>query len=174
MNCKSCGNEINEDAAFCSKCGVPVEQPRIDTEIQTEPTEAQAEAVHPKISLWKICKYAILAIAIIIGIGRALDPYSNILYIDEMRESYKCAQEVILDNLSTTVAEFPPFEPDFVTQRAEKIEYEGEEYMVRTVTAYVEAENIFGAMMKCNYVVEIGLPVDRTVDNYIYTIIELN
>ena len=172
MNCKSCGNEINEDAAFCSKCGSPVEQPQIDTEIQTEPTESQAEAVRPNISLWKICKYAILAIAIIFGIGHALDPYSNIMYIDEMRESYKCAQEVILDNLTTTVVEFPPFEPDFVTQRGEKVEFEGEEYIVRTVSAYVEAENIFGTMTKHNFVVEIGLPVDPTVDNYIYTIIE--
>lgn len=171
MNCKSCGSELSDDAVFCSKCGTPVEQPAAVEDIPVDP---QAEAVHPKTSLWKIIRYVILAIAIIFGIGRALDPYSNIMYIDEMRESYKCAQEVILDNLSTTVAEFPPFEPDFVTQRAEKIEYEGEEYMVRTVTAYVEAENIFGAMMKCNYVVEIGLPVDRTVDNYIYTIIELN
>lgn len=174
MNCKSCGNEISEGAAFCSKCGTPIEQSTVDIEVQTEQTDTPAEAVRPKISLWKIIRYAILAIAIVFGIGRALDPYSNILHIDEMRESYKCAQEVILDNLSTTVAEFPPFEPDFVTQRAETVEYEGEEYMVRTVTAYVEAENIFGTMMKCNFVIEIGLPVDPSVDNYIYTIIELD
>lgn len=172
MNCKKCGYEMSEDAAFCSKCGTPIEQPTVEPEVLTEQTETQAKAIRPKISLWKVIRYAILAIAIIFGIGRMLDPYSNILGIEDMRESYECAQEVILDNLNTTVVKFPPFEPDFVTQRGETVEFEGEEYTVRTVTAYVEAENIFGTMTKHNFVVEIGLPVDPTIDNYIYTIIE--
>lgn len=119
--------------------------------------------------LWQ----GIKIILVIVAILYTMDPYRNIINIKDMRKAYSCAQEVISDDLLVKEYEFPRFEPEFVTQRTKTIEYEGVEYRVHTVSSYVYAENMFGVMMRTDYVVEIGFPTDSDVSGYYYEIISI-
>lgn len=119
--------------------------------------------------LWKV----ICAIIIILGLLYQMDPYHNIINIKNMRKAYSCAQEVISDNILVKEYEFPQFDPEFVTQRTNTIVHEGNEYRVHTVSSYVYAENVFGVMMRTDYIIEIGFPTDSDVDGYYYEIISI-
>lgn len=44
-------------------------------------------------------------------------------------------------------------------------------YEIYTVSAYVDANNAFGAKFRQYYTVEIGLPVDQSIDIFYYNII---
>ena len=84
------------------------------------------------------------------------------------------AQEVIQDELlSPNSAVFPKFEPEFVTQRTKTVVYEGVEYNVYTVTAYVDSDNAFGTSIRSSFVVEIGFPTERDDGVYYYNIVSL-
>ncbi|MGM9652285.1 MAG: zinc-ribbon domain-containing protein [Eubacteriales bacterium] len=164
MKCRYCGAEMEDAALFCEKCGTPSGKEK--AAVQKQP-----------VRFGKILKgllTLILGVLILWGVVYQLNPDNNILGIEDMRKSYEIAQQVILEELSTpSTAEFPKFDPEFVTQRAERIEYEGYEFRVRTVTAYVDYQNLFGASVRGRYQVLIGLPTSSTADVYYYEIVYL-
>ena len=122
----------------------------------------------------RIVRRAIYIIIMILGLLYTLDPYNNIIGIREMRKAYALSQEVILDELMTPrSAIFPKFKPEFVTQRTKIVSHEGIEYRVHTVSAYVDADNLFGVSVRQKYVVEIGFPEDSSVDGYYYRLISI-
>lgn len=101
----------------------------------------------------------------------SLNPDNNILHIGDMRKAYKYAKEVLEEEVLVTDHEFPKFESRFVNQRSKNVVYEGDDYRVYTVSAYVYEENVFGTRMKTRYVVEIGFPTDKDVDGIYYNVV---
>lgn len=174
MHCTSCGKELEPNCAFCSGCGSPVSD---ESEVPNETASESAESAGPEKKKPLIVKllYAIGAIILVLAFIKSLDPYGNILGVDTLREVYSCSQEVICDEvlLDPAGAEFPKFDPDYVTRSSEKLTYEGVEYYVYTVSAYVDSNNAFGARFRQKYTVEIGLPVDTSIDGYYYNIISV-
>ena len=63
--------------------------------------------------------------------------------------------------------------PDYVARSSEKVTFESVEYSIYTVSAYVDSNNAFGARFRQKYTVEIGLPVDTSIDGYYYNIISV-
>lgn len=173
MYCNYCGQPIEDDSAFCNKCGRPIGQPK-ETVLENMPqTQTQRTKKKPKKSLFGRLVKVVLAVIAVFAFLRSINPDNNILNIDSMREAYALSQEVIKEEILTPQsAEFPAFEPEFVTQRYEVITYEGIEFQVYTVTAYVECENAFGTMIRADYVVEIGFPSDSSIDSIYYNIVE--
>ena len=103
-----------------------------------------------------------------------LNPDNNILGIHGMRKAYASAQEVVQSELiSPNSAVFPTFEPEFVTQKTKKVTYEGVEYKVYTVTAYVDSHNAFGTLVRNSFEVEIGFSTGGDDDAYYYNIVSL-
>lgn len=171
MYCKFCGQQIEDDAAFCSKCGKSVNQ--AGETVQTEEPQPKSVKSKSKKSLFRRVLKALLVVVAVCAFLRSINPDNNILNIDTMREAYSYSQDVIRGEILTPqTAEFPKFEPEFVTQHYETITYEGIEYQVYTVTAYVDYENAFGTMIRLDYVVEIGFPSDSSVDSIFYNIVE--
>ena len=99
------------------------------------------------------------------------NPDNNILHIRDMRKAYKYATEVLEEEVLVTDHEFPKFESCFVNQKSKNVVFEGHDYRVYTVSAYVYDENVFGTRMKTRYVVEIGFPTDKNVDGIYYNIV---
>ena len=172
MFCRFCGKEVNADAAFCPACGKSlVEQPG-NVATPSEATSKQPRKTVNAFSLIKIVLYVIGAI-ILIKLGNwALNPDNDLMGIGNMREAYSLAQQVILDEIRTPAsAQFPDFEREFVTQTSEPLMYEGENFNVYTVTAYVDAENAFGTLVRHKYQVKIGLPESRDFDNFYHELV---
>ena len=172
MYCKSCGKEINSSSTFCSNCGSPINNEAEITNT-TNPMSDDSPIPKKKTSLFRKLIYVAIAIILVMAFIKSLDPYGNILNIDTMREAYSYSQEAICKDvlIDPTSSEFPKFEPDFVTQISEKHTYDGIEYDVYTVTAYVDSNNAFGAKFRMNYTVEIGFPVDSSIDSIYYNIV---
>lgn len=118
---------------------------------------------------------AIFVVIVVWAFIWELNPDNNIIGIDEMRESYKIAKEIIKDEdwMTSSPLKFPRFEPEFVTQRSKKIIYDGEEYAVRTVTSYVDCDNIFGVEVRNNYQINVGLPTNNNNPNIYYDIVSI-
>lgn len=162
IKCNHCGLELTDPTVPCPNCG-------------TLPTENaprnQKETLTPKKIIQTVITLAIL-VAIVCSMLHQCNPDNNILGIEDMRECYTYAQEVISEQLLyPPSAVFPDFEPEFVTQSSEKIIFDGEVYDVHTVTSYVDSQNMFGVMTRSNYQIRIGLPMENTVDGYYYEII---
>jgi len=175
MFCTSCGQELDANCTVCSNCNTPIP----NTSTPPEPNTSQNEgtpAHKKKKSPFRKLIYAVLAVIIILAFVKSLDPYRNILNVDTLREAYACSQEVICDDvlLDPSSAVFPKFEPDFVTQVSVPLTYEGMEFNLYTVTAYVDTNNAFGSTFRMDYTVEIAFPTDGDTENYIYNIISTN
>ncbi len=122
MVCKSCGAEMKEHAKYCESCGAPVQA--------NTPIIAEAKPQKKKRSILKTAGTILIAVILVMAFIRSLNPDNNILGIDNMREAYKLAQEVILDAdllYNTANVTFPEFEAGYVTQRSEPLTYDGEE-----------------------------------------------
>lgn len=163
MFCKHCGNELPNGSAFCTNCGA-------EASGHTSPANTPFKKISRAVSE---IFFTIVGLLIIAGVIYAANPDNKIVGIKDMRESYSCAKEVILDCIETpSTAKFPRFEPEFVTQNYETVIADGEEYRVRTVSAYVDADNWFGTRVRAYFVVKIGLPKNSSSDYYYYEIIE--
>lgn len=188
MFCEKCGAKITDGENFCTACGNPVSSSEYQ---RSEDNRAQEPAVDAaknnsvkspkkKSKLGIIIKVALILI-VIVGIIKGMNPFdpdNNIIGIGYMRECYKLSQEVIRDYIDTpNSAEFPKFNPNFVTQLTETVVYDETEYSVRTVSAYVDYDNMFGVSIRSKYVVEIGLPSGESYTNYedyIWNIVEFD
>lgn len=200
MYCKYCGKEISDSAAFCRYCGKEMQTSsrraadrntvdygaeRIRAERKTTDSEnhhssrsgggkyarqGEKKKQAPKISriVWRI----VWSVFLLCCALYTLNPDNNILGIHGMRKAYATAQEVVEAELpSPSSAVFPKFEPEFVTQRTKDVVYEGTEYTVYTVTAYVDSDNVFGALVRNKFVVEIGFPTEGDDGTYYYRIV---
>lgn len=166
IKCNHCGLELTDLTAPCPNCGT------LPTENAPPKTEKKLSKAEITIEIIKLIAKAGLIILVVWLALRKLNPDNNILGIADMRECYSYAKEVITEQLLTpSTAEFPDFEPEFVTQSSEKFEYDGYTYDVHTVTSYVDSQNIFGVMVRINYQVYIGLPMDSGNDSYYYEIV---
>lgn len=166
MVCKSCGAEMKEHAKYCENCGAPVQA-----------REAETKPQKKKRSMLKTAGTILLVIILAIAFIRSLNSDNDILGIDNMREAYKLAQEVVLNAdllYNTANVTFPEFEADYVTQRPEPLTYDGEEYQVYTVSSYVDHENLFGATLRSDYVIKIGLPTSGDSDLYYYEVVSFD
>lgn len=101
----------------------------------------------------------------------SLNPDNNLLNIHDMRKAYACSKEVITDCILTPTYKFPKFDADFVNQRPKKEVHDGVEYRVFTVSAYVDIANIFGTLVRSDYIVDIGFPTDQDIDGIYYEIV---
>ena len=118
-----------------------------------------------KPSYIKTVLYIIVGIIAVMAFVRSLNPDNNIIGIDGMREAYKVAEQVIEDEFTTKV-KFPKFKAEFIPQRYEKVTYNNEEYHLYTITSYFNVKNIFNADIRDEYVIKIGLPVNKDADYY--------
>jgi len=202
MYCKYCGKEISDNATFCRYCGKEMQttsrrtadRNTVDygtesmrTEYKTIDSEnryssrnggdkyacqEETKKQSPKVSqiVWQI----VWSVFLLCGMLYATNPDNNILGIHGMRKAYATAQEVVeAELLSPRSAVFPRFEPEFVTQGTKKVTYEGVEYEVYTVSAYVDAHNAFGTLVRYRFVVEVGFPTGVDHDGYYYNIVSL-
>lgn len=190
MFCHHYGKEIEDHARLCQHCGTPINEatsylPKVSHD-GCQPSgnkETQESSVPNKVVEGNVKKrhpirtvlYVILALILIpagfLQIKNMMDPYSNILGIEDMRKAYSYAKAVITEELTTPKsAEFPDFSPDYVSQRSEELEHEGLIFNVYTVSAYVDADNAFGTPIRGNFTVKIGLPEDKDSTQYYYEI----
>ena len=151
MFCTKCGSQIQEEEKVCPKCGTTVEVSSVETAPVSKPDEVPVQKTKSH-TLKTAIKVIFAIIVVVVAIKAYSDPYRNILNVDDMREAYELAQEVVLDNISTPKsAQFPPFAPEYVTQTPTYIEYNGEEFYLYTVSAYVDFENMFGVEVRADY-----------------------
>lgn len=201
MYCKYCGKEISDRAVFCRYCGKEVQTTsrrtvdRDAADSGMEGTQKRQQAGYSSSStsgrsgggkyarreekekqprkISRIVWRAVWIVFLIFCASYTLNPDNNILGIHGMRKAYSAAQEVIQEELlSPNSAVFPEFEPEFVTQRTKTVVYEGVEYKVYTVTAYVDSDNAFGASVRSKFVVEIGFSAEED-DSVYYNIVSL-
>lgn len=118
-----------------------------------------------KPSYIKTVLYIIVGIIAVMAFVRSLNPDNNIIGIDGMREAYKVAEQVIEDEFTTEV-KFPKFKAKFIPQRYEKFTYNDEEYHLYTIKSYFNVKNIFNTDIRDEYVIKIGLPVNKDADYY--------
>lgn len=188
MFCIHCGKEVEDHAKLCQYCGKPLNentsskpshagvQPGYNAEPQENSVpnavaEGSVKKRHPIRTILYVLLALILIPAGILQIKNMMDPYSNILGIEDMRKAYSYAKAVITEELTTPKsAEFPDFSPDFVSQRSEELEHEGILFNVYTVSAYVDADNAFGTPIRGNFTVKIGLPENKDSTQYYYEI----
>jgi len=177
MICQKCGNEIPGEAIFCPKCGEKANNTlnnSANNDLNLNKNEAAEEKSIGK-TLRLVGSIIVAVIIIFLLIKEYSDPYRNILNIDNMRDAYALAQEVIIENISTpSSAKFPDFTPDYVTQGTEHIEYDGQEFYVHTVSAYVDYQNLFGTEVRSNFVIKVGRPIGESSDNYYYEIVSID
>lgn len=202
MYCKYCGKEVSDRASFCRHCGKELQPAsrraaeRGSVDYESSSSEKEKSACHSQSSfssrsgsgkytrpkeketpfrkvsrfIWRI----VWIVLLICCASYTLNPDNNILGIHGMRKAYAAAQEVIqAELLSPSSAVFPEFEPEFVTQRTKIVTYEGKEYRVYTVAAYVDSHNAFGTLIRNEFVVEIGFPTEGDDDMYYYNILSL-
>lgn len=160
MFCSTCGHEIEKGSAFCGNCGHAVEQ-------------TQAPGVNPAVVIKKIpfrlIGYGIAAILVVLALVYSCNPDNNILGIESMREAYTDAKEVVTDHLLVpSTAEFPKFESEYVTRQRGEYTYDGIPCSVYTVTAYVEAQNVFGVATRSDFSVDIIFLEGREKGEYYY------
>ena len=106
MYCKFCGQQIEDDAAFCSKCGKSVNQ--AGETVQTEEPQPKSVKSKSKKSLFRRVLKALLVVVAVCAFLRSINPDNNILNIDTMREAYSYSQDVIRGEILTPqTAEFP-------------------------------------------------------------------
>lgn len=118
-----------------------------------------------KPSTIKIILYIFVGIIAVLAFIRSLNPDNNIIGIDGMREAYGVAKQVIQEEFTTDV-KFPKFKSEFIPNRYEKFTHESKEYHLYTVNSYFNVKNIFNTDVRDEYVIKIGLPVDKDGDYY--------
>lgn len=198
MFCKYCGYQISDAAVYCSHCGkkltgsvgnrernTQVEHSEETTpevgSVVTEPThKAEEKAYRGKYSSKKTqkktsriilrCIYVAFLICVTLYVS---NPDNNLLNIRDMRKAYTYSQEVVKEEFTTPNCEFPKFDADFVNQRSKLVEFEGDEYRVYTVTAYVYAETVFGTQLRWQYSVDIGFATESGNDDIYYNLLYL-
>lgn len=199
MFCKYCGYQISDSAVYCSHCGkklassvgnrerdIKVEHseetvPAVGSVVAESTRKAEEIAYRGKyfssektrkkaIRIILRCIYAAFLICICLYVS---NPDNNLLNIHDMRKAYTYSQEVVKEEFTTPNCEFPRFDADFVNQRSKLIEFEGDEYRVYTVTAYVYAETVFGTQLRWQYSVDIGFATENGNDDIYYNLIYL-
>lgn len=113
----------------------------------------------------KIILYIIIGIIAVAAFVKELNPDNNIIGIDGMREAYKVATQAIENEFSTEV-KFPKFKSEFIPNRYEDFTYGGEKYHLYTINSYFKVKNIFNTEMRDEYVIKVGLPVNKDADYY--------
>lgn len=199
MFCKYCGYQISDSAVYCSHCGKKLASSVGDREryswvengeettlegssVVAEPTHrteektyrgkySSSEKTRKKTSRIILrCIYAAFLICVTLYVS---NPDNNLLNIRDMRKAYTYSQEVVKEEFTTPNCEFPKFDADFVNQRSKLVEFEGDEYRVYTVTAYVYVETVFGTQLRWQYSVDIGFATESGNDDIYYNLLYL-
>ena len=169
MFCTACGNQIEDGQKFCTSCG----QANYESKTTANPQMGIDPPPKKKHPIRRYLFSIIFAVILSAVFNHYFsDPYSNILGITSMREAYDYAQEVILDELlAPSTAVFPDFNPEFIKRHSKNLTYEGIDFYMYTVTAYVDAANAFGTPIRSAFSVDIGLPVKRSDYQYYHELL---
>ena len=136
----------------------------------TAQTSDSGQTQNKKPGVVKIIIYIVVGIIAVMAFFRSINPDNNILGIENMREAYGYAKEVVQDSFISKV-KFPKFKSEFITDKRESITYEGQEYRLYTVKSYFDMKNMFNVEIRDEYIITIGLPVNNDVDTYYYEVV---